>query len=278
MSLGWIEVVVAENAVLTFVLICMFIGIVAGILAGLLGIGGGLIIVPVLVYLLPLFLPIPGEQVMIVAVASSLCSIIVTSASSAWAHHKLHHIQWDFTWTLMAGAALGAVLTGYLAHLLNPIILKKLFAIVVLVLALRQLLNIKPVGGKTLPTKAALGVISVVLSTCSSLLGIGGGALYVPMLSHYSVGVRQAIGSASIVGFVIACLATSGYVMAGWSAFANTPGYLGYVYIPAVIGVVSTSSLAAQLGARLTDKLPVSLIKKIFGFFLLLVSARMLFS
>jgi uncharacterized membrane protein YfcA len=207
-----------------------------------------------------------------------LCSIIVTSASSAWAHHKLQHIQWDYTWILMAGAAVGAVLTGYLAHLLNPSILKKLFALVVFVLALRLLLNILTSSGKSLPGKAALSVISVVLSTCSSLLGIGGGALYVPMLSHYSIGVRQAIGSASIVGFVIACLATSGYVMAGWAAFAATPGYLGYVYIPAVLGGVSTSSFAAQLGARLTDKLPVSLIKKIFGFFLLLVSARMMFS
>lgn len=273
-----IQVVVVGIAVLTFVLICMTLGIVAGIMAGLLGIGGGLIIVPALVYLLPVFLNIPIEQVMVVAVASSLCSIIVTSASSAWAHQKLHHINWDYTRTLMLGAAIGAILTGYLADLINPNILKKLFAVVVLVLALRMLFNILNSSGNSLPGKSVLTGISVLLSTCSSLLGIGGGALYVPMLSHYSVGVRQAIGSAAIVGFVIACLATTGYILAGWAEFADTPGFLGYVYLPAVLGVVSTSLFAAPFGAQLTDRLPVRLIKKIFGVFLLLVSARMMFS
>jgi uncharacterized membrane protein YfcA len=98
------------------------------------------------------------------------------------------------------------------------------------------------------------------------------------MLTHFSVGVRHAIGSAAIIGFVIACFATSGYVMAGWQQFEDKVGYVGYVYLPAVAAIVTTSLFAAQYGAKLTSRLPVDRIKKIFGVFLLLVSARMLFS
>lgn len=263
---------------LTFVLICMVLGAIAGLMAGLLGIGGGLIIVPVLVILLPVFQNVPPEQVMVVAIATSLCSIIFTCASSAWAHHKLHHISWNYTPTLLVGAAIGAAMTGYFAHLIDANILKKLFGFAVLYLGVRMLLNHVNVKRRELPAQGILGGISVLLSTLASLLGIGGGALYVPMLSYFSIGVRHAIGSASIIGFVIACFATSGYVMAGWQQYADRVGYIGYVYWPAVVGIVLTSLVAAQLGAKLTSRLPVEKIKKIFGVFLLIVSARMLLS
>jgi uncharacterized membrane protein YfcA len=256
----------------------MFLGAFAGLMAGLLGIGGGLIIVPVLVFLLPIFQSLPPEQVMVVAIASSLCSIIFTCSSSAWAHHQLHHISWNYTPALLIGAAIGAAITGYLAHLIDANILKKIFGCAVLFLGLRMLINPVSIHRRPLPANPVLSLFSVGLSTLASLLGIGGGALYVPMLTHFSVGVRHAIGAASIVGFVIACFATSGYVISGWKQFEDKVGYLGYVYWPAVVGIVSTSLIAAQYGAKLTSYLPVEKIKKIFGIFLLIVSARMLLS
>lgn len=278
MTPGLVRVAVLGLVVLTFVLICMVLGAFAGLMAGLLGIGGGLIIVPVLVFVLPVFQDLPPEQVMIVAVASSLCSIIFTCSSSAWAHHQLRHISWNYTPALMIGAAIGAALTGYLAHLIDAHILKKIFGCAVLFLGLRMLINRVSMNRRPLPANGLLGFYSIFLATLASLLGIGGGALYVPMLTHFSVGVRHAIGSAAIIGFVIACFATSGYVMAGWQQFEDKVGYVGYVYWPAVAAIVTTSLIAAQYGAKLTSRLPVDRIKKIFGVFLLLVSARMLFS
>lgn len=263
---------------LTFIVVCIVLGAVAGLMAGLLGIGGGLVIVPALVFLLPIFQTLPAEQVLVVAVATSLCSIIFTCASSSFAHQRLRHINWNYTPALLIGAAIGAALTGYLAHLIDPVLLKKIFGLAVLFLGGRMLLNRESSSRRSLPHVGILGGISVGLSTLASLLGIGGGALYVPMLTYFSVGVRHAIGCAAIIGFVIACFATTGYVMAGWQQFAEKPGYFGYVYWPAVVAVVTTSLVAAQIGAKLTSRWPVARIKKIFGVFLLLVSARMLLS
>lgn len=256
----------------------MVLGTIAGLMAGLLGIGGGLIIVPALVFLLPIFQDLPPSQVMVVAVSTSLCSIIFTCASSAWAHQKLHHISWDYTPTLLVGAAIGAASTGYLAHFIDANILKKFFGCAVLFLGLRMLINRVSLSRRQIPSHSVLGAISAVLATVASLLGIGGGALYVPMLTYFSVGVRHAIGAAAIIGFVIACFATTGYVIAGWAQFSETPGYFGYVHWPAVAGIVATSLFAAQFGANLTSWIPVEKIKKIFGIFLLIVSARMMFS
>lgn len=278
MAPGLVEVAVVGLAVLTFVLICMLLGAIAGLMAGLLGIGGGLIIVPALVFILPIFQQLPSEQVIVVAVATSLCSIIFTCSSSAWAHHKLRHISWGYTPILLVGAAIGAVITGYFAHFINANILKKIFGFAVLFLGLRMFINQVSSSRRPLPQKSILGLMSIVLAMLASLLGIGGGALYVPMLTHFSVGVRHAIGAASIIGFVIACFATSGYVVAGWQQFHDEIGYIGYVYWPAVLAIVATSLIAAQFGAKLTSRLPVDKIKKIFGVFLLIVSARMLLS
>lgn len=256
----------------------MGLGALAGLMAGLLGIGGGLIIVPALVFLLPLFQDLAPQQVMVVAVATSLASIIFTCASSAWAHHRLEHINWNFTASLLLGAAIGAVSIGYFAHLLDANWLKTFFGLAVLFLAVRMLIKNNHKNLRPLPANQYLVFISIVLASCSSLLGIGGGALYVPMLTYFSVEVRQAIGSASVIGFVIACTATAGYVLAGLAKFTLSSGYLGFVYLPAMLGVISTSWLAAQFGAKLTSRLPVDRIKKIFGVFLLIVSARMLLS
>ena len=265
---------------LTFFFICMGLGAFAGLMAGLLGIGGGLIIVPALVFLLPIFQDIPPQQVMVVAVATSLGSIIFTCASSSWAHHRLHHIDWRHTPSLLLGAAIGAMLTGYFAHLIDPAFLKKFFGIAVLYLGYRMLRTKRSHQRRPLPQLPVLTGMSSLLAICASLLGIGGGALYVPMLSYFSVGVRHAIGAAALVGFIIACMATSGYVVAGWHQIQQFGyiGYIGYVYVPAVLGIVTTSLVAAQFGAKLTSRLPVEKIKKIFGVFLLIVSARMLLS
>ena len=266
------------STVLTFILICMALGALAGLLAGLLGIGGGLVIVPLLTVLLPLYGIVPAEHVMLVAVATSLATIVITCSSSTRAHHRLHNIPWRLAPAVLMGAAAGAVTVGSFAHLVNGQFLQWFFACAVALIGLRMIFSQMASGLRPLPTRPVLALISAFLASIASLLGIGGGALYVPMLNFFSVDMRRAIGLAAVSGLVIAIFAVIGYVSSGWSYYAFADGFVGFVYLPAVAAVVSTSMLAAPLGAKLTQVLPVLRIKRIFGLFLLLVSAKMMFS
>ena len=262
----------------TILLISALIGCLAGFLAGLLGIGGGLVIVPVLVVLLPALGVVSLDNVMVVAVATSLASIIITSGSSIRAHHKRNNVSWSLAGTVMLGAGIGAGMIGLVAHHINGTTLRIIFGVAVFLLALRMLGSRSVLGRAQLPAKAVLGAISALLGAISGLLGIGGGALVVPVLNYFSVDMRRAIGCAAASGIAIAVLGTLGYVIAGWQRYQLTDGFIGYIYLPALVGIVSTSVFTATLGAAMTQRLPVLTIKRVFGVFLMLVAARMVFS
>lgn len=261
---------------LSIFLLTAALGAVVGLLAGLLGIGGGLIIVPVLVVLLPFFDVIPAEHAMVVAIATSLASIIITSVSSVRAHHKRNNVSWNIALPVMLGAGLGALLVGYLAHNLSGNTLQLIFGVAVGILALRMLISRSTTGKAALPGLIPLGSLAALLGSFAALLGIGGGALIVPMLNYFSVDMRRAIGCAAASGIAIAVFGTVGYVTAGWQHYQLSAGFIGYIYLPALLGVISTSVFTTSIGASLTQKLPVMTIKRVFGIFLLVVSARMI--
>lgn len=263
---------------LSIFLITAVLGAIVGLLAGLLGIGGGLIIVPVLVVLLPALSIVPPEHAMLVAIATSLASIVITSLSSVRAHHKRNNVPWAIAMPVMFGAALGAMLMGYLAHNLSGKTLQLLFGVAVGLLALRMLFTSNTQGKKPLPARAIVAAISGILGSFAALLGIGGGALIVPMLNYFSVDMRRAIGCASASGIAIAVFGSLGYVTAGWQQYQLSAGFVGYVYLPALLGVISTSVFTTSLGATLTQRLPVITIKRVFGVFLILVAVRMILS
>jgi len=261
---------------LWIVLSCALLGCLVGFLAGLLGIGGGLIIVPFLSAILVHFNLVEFDQVMVIAIATSLASIIFTSSSSAFAHHKRNNIPWDITPWIMGGVALGALISGFVAGSIPSKILKIIFAICVTFIALRMLINSKQETHRKLPQKPVLTVITASLGGLSGLLGIGGGALLVPLLTHFSVNMRKAIGCAAACGIVIAIFGTFGYISSGWSVTQINQGFIGYVYLPALLAIVSTSAIFAQLGAKATQYLPVKIIKKIFAVILSIIAVRML--
>lgn len=261
---------------LTIFLLAAALGAVVGLLAGLLGIGGGLVIVPVLVVLLPAFDVIPAEHAMVVAIATSLASIIITSLSSVRAHHKRNNVSWPIALPVMVGAGIGSLLIGYLAHNLSGKTLQLIFGAAVGLLALRMLISSSAAGKAALPKAFTLGSIAAVLGSFAALLGIGGGALIVPVLNYFSVDMRRAIGCAAASGIAIAVFGTIGYVSAGWQHYQLSAGFIGYIYLPALLGVISTSIFTTSIGASLTQKLPVMTIKRVFGIFLLVVSARMI--
>ncbi len=254
----------------------MLLGCTAGFLAGLLGIGGGLVIVPALVYLLP-SLGIQAELVMPISLATSLACIMFTTISAAWAHHKNANIPWAIARKLMATIALGALIGAYIADALSSATLTIIFAFAVILLATYMLLSIRVVKVKPMPSDKIIEAIGLSTGTIASLMGISGGAILVPVLTYFSMSIRHAIGTATICGFVVATFGAMGFIITGIDQ-ENLPEWsLGYIYLPALLGVVTTSSLFAPLGVKLAGKLPVRTLKKMFAAFLIVVAIKMIF-
>lgn len=265
-------------------LICLLLGSLVGFSAGLLGIGGGLLIVPALVYLLPQ-LGIEPSLVMPMALATSLATIVVTSFSAAMAHHRNKNIPWPLAKQLMIAIALGSLLGAFIADLLSVSALKNTFAIAVFILASYMFISIGKArkhsqtdnrDEKVLPANIVVKVIGFFTGILASLMGIAGGAILVPILSYFNVPLRQAIGVATVSGMIVAIFGVSGYVISGIGK-ENLPEYsLGYVYLPALLGIIITSSFFAPIGVKAASKFPVSTIKKAFAVFLMLVALKMI--
>ena len=256
---------------------CALLGCLTGFLAGLLGIGGGLVIVPVLIHLLPLF-GVSHDHIMPVALATSLASIVFTSVIAARAHHKNDNIPWPITKQLMVTVAFGASLGAYVVDALSKETLTTIFAVAVILLASYMLLSIKVQKTKPMPRNSMINVIGLSVGYFSSLMGIAGGAILVPLLTHFSMSIRLAIGTATVCGLVVAVFGSLGFILAGLDQDDLPLWSIGYVYFPALIGIVSTSSLSAPYGVRLANKLPVRYLQRLFAIFLLIVAVKMLFS
>jgi uncharacterized membrane protein YfcA len=262
---------------ITFLLIYMFLGAVVGFLSGLLGIGGGLVIVPVLVYLLPL-LDINANLVMPIALATSLSSIVVTSTSAVWAHHKNKNIPWLLTRKILLSVAVGALVGSYIADSLSAKVLTNIFAVAVILLAIYMIFSIKVINERPLPNNFILRSIGFCTGIIASLMGISGGAILIPTLTYFGLSLRNTIGVATSCGLMVALFGSLGYIMTGWEQ-EHLPEYsLGYVYLPVLIGIISTSSLLAPYGVSLAAKLPVQTLKKCFAAFLIVVAMNMMLS
>ncbi len=253
------------------------VGAVAGLLAGLLGIGGGLVIVPMLVLCFALQ-HIPADMTMHLALGTSMASIIFTAVSSFWAHHKRGAVHWPLVRRIVLGIFVGTFLGSCVAARMSTGFLKGFFVVFLYYVATQMLLNKKPKPSRQLP--GALGIFAVgnVIGAFSSLVGIGGGTLSVPFMTWCNIPVHRAIGTSAAIGFPIAIAGTAGYVYNGLDV-AHLPQYsLGYVYLPALCGLIVTSVLTAPLGVRLAHSLPVDRLKRVFAFLLYVVATRMLIS
>ncbi|MEG3766562.1 sulfite exporter TauE/SafE family protein [Alteromonas sp. 14N.309.X.WAT.G.H12] len=254
---------------------CLGIGLVVGLLAGMLGIGGGLIIVPALSYLMVHFLGMNTDTVMPMAVATSLSTIIFTGFSSALAHHRLGNLsRFVVTWSGL-GIAAGSVAGAYTASAISGHTLKNIFAVLVILVATQMVFQkSRPSGHKA--NKPILLSVGGGTGFISALMGIGGGALLVPALIWFQVNVRQAIGCAAFSGLVVALFGTASFISAGFSATGLPDNSIGYVYYPATLGIVTTSVFTANLGAKLGQKMNTDILKKLLAGLLVLVSIRMI--
>ncbi|WP_226925804.1 MULTISPECIES: sulfite exporter TauE/SafE family protein [unclassified Meridianimarinicoccus] len=251
-------------------------GAVAGIMAGLLGVGGGIVIVPVL-FLLSDALNISPDIAMHLAVGTSLATIIPTSISSARSHNRKGAIDWDLLRGWAPFVFVGAGIGGLLAKVFSSLVLTGIFGCVALIVALNMIKPKQIIVAQQPPTSVAgRGVLATLIGGFSALMGIGGGTLSVPILTLFSFPVHRAVGTASAFGLVIAVPAVLGFIWAGWGVEGRPPWSLGYVSLPAAVLIFSTSIFAAPQGARLAHWLSPAKLRFAFAVFLGLTALRML--
>lgn len=252
------------------------VGAVAGVLAGLMGIGGGLIIVPMLVFCFSLQ-GVAHEHIMHLALGTSLASIIFTSVSSFIAHHKRGAVHWDIVRKIVPGIIVGTLVGAYIASLMSTNVLKGFFVFFLYYVAVQILLDKKPKASRTLPGISGIFGVGNVIGVVSSLLGIGGGTLSVPFMLWCNIAVHSAIGTSAAIGFPIAVAGAIGYVLTGLRIDTGLPAYsVGYIYFPALLGIVCASMLTAPLGVRIAHWLPVPKLKRVFAVLLFVVATKML--
>ena len=260
---------------LTIILIYLGLGSVVGILAGLLGVGGGLIIVPMVVFTLT-WQGVPSQFLMHLALGTSLASIIFTSVSSFWAHHKRGAVHWEVVRRIVPGILVGTFLGSCLASRLSTNLLKGVFVIFLYYMAFQMLADLKPKPTRGLPGPLGMFGVGNGIGAVSSLVGIGGGSLSVPFMVWCNLTVHDAIGTSAAIGFPIAIAGTVGYIVNGLNV-AGLPAYsLGYVYLPALAGIVAASVCTAPLGVRLAHSLPVARLKRVFALLLFVMGTKML--
>lgn len=262
---------------MTEIVLYLCTGAAAGLAAGLLGIGGGLIIVPILFFIFSAQ-GVDSDHVMHMALATSLATITVTSVSSTWAHHRRGVVLWPIVISLSPGIILGAWLGARLASMLVSDVLRPVFAVFELIVAVHLLTNIKPVMRSTSipPTRALSG--GVVIGSISAIVGIGGGTLTVPFLLWHNITIRNAVASSAACGFPIAVAGTAAYVISGWNIAGSSEYLLGYVNLPAFALIIITSVLTAPIGAGLAHRLSERNLRTVFALLLLLLSLKMLLS
>jgi len=257
-------------------LLYLALGAFAGVLAGLLGVGGGLVIVPILTFIFTAQ-GLPAEHILHLALGTSLASIMFTSVSSLRAHHARGAVDWVVVRRISPGILAGTFFGSWVAAQLSTRFLKGFFVIFLYYVALQMLLNIRPKPHRQLPGRLAMFGVGGAIGGVSSLVGIGGGSMSVPFLVWCNVAMHNAIGTSAAIGFPIALAGAAGYLVNGLSV-ELPPQTLGFIYLPALIGVAAASIVTAPLGARLAHSLPIGGLKKIFALLLIVMGTKMLLS
>jgi uncharacterized membrane protein YfcA len=250
------------------------IGALSGLLAGLFGIGGGVIIVPALVLLFT-ETGIAPHWIAHLAVGTSLAAIVGTGAASALAHHRRRAVRWDLVARLAPGMVLGAGGGALLASGLPQVWMTRAFALFLGLVGLRMLFPRRRVEGRVLPGPLGIALAGSGIGALSALVGIGGGTLTVPFLNDRGIGIREAVGTSAACGLPIALAGTLGFILVGWGRADLPSAATGFVYWPAVAAILLTSIPTAPLGARLAHRLPVESLRRAFGILLLIVALRL---
>jgi uncharacterized membrane protein YfcA len=251
------------------------IGCISGFLAGLLGIGGGVVLVPA--FLLAFGAAgFPSSVIFQVALATSMATILFTAVSSLRSHHRHGGVRWPIVRNFTPGILLGTALGTFIVRHATITGLSVFFASFLLFVAAQLAFQLRPKAERELPGRPGQAAVATLVGMVSALAAVGGGAMTVPFLAWCNVPIRQAIGTASAIGFPIALGGTLGYIVNGWGVAGLPDASLGYVYLPALLWTVIPAVLLAPLGARAAHILPGNLLRRIFAALLVIIAVRML--
>ena len=255
----------------------LLLGSVTGFLAGLLGVGGGMMMVPFLTWILSARGVAPGPAVKM-AIATSMATILFTSLSSVRAHHARGAVRWDLVRSLAPGIVAGGLLSGAgLFALLKGQGLAAVFTVFIGFSAVQMLRDRKPKPSRQMPGTLGQGLVGGGIGLASGLVGAGGAFLSVPFMTWCNVPIRQAVGTSAALGFPIALANTAGYLLAGWSLAPALPGAFGYLYLPALALLAAASVTLAPLGAKVAHGTDVARLKRLFALLLFGLAAYMAF-
>jgi len=261
---------------LSFLAVYLALGLVSGFVAGLLGVGGGLVLVPVLSWIYGQQ-GFPAEYNIHLSLGTSLAVIVLTSVASLRAHHRHGAVRWSAVRRIAPGIVLGTLAGAIAAAWLPDRGLKWFFVCFLFYAATQMLLGFKANPRRELPGWPGMTLAGSVIGLVSSWVGIGGGTLSVPFLNWCNVRFQEAIGTSAAIGFPIAVSGAVGYALSGQIA-AGLPAYsLGFVYLPALVAIALASMVTAPWGAKLTHRLPVTRLKRIFAGLLYVLGLRMLY-
>lgn len=262
---------------LSFWLAYLAFGCAAGIIAGLLGVGGGIVVVPAL-YFLFTAQGLPHDHIMQLALGTSLATIVFTSVASFRAHDKRGAVRWDIFKSITPGIIVGSLIGSWIAAQLSTKFLKAFFILFLYYVSVQMLLNIKPKATRQVPGTSGMFAAGGIVGLVSNLVGIGGGTMTVPFFTWCNIPIHVAVGTASAIGFPIAVTGVIGYLANGLRVDGLPSLSIGYIYLPALIGIVATSMYTAKYGAKLAHALPVGTLKRVFALFLLAMATKMLWS
>jgi uncharacterized membrane protein YfcA len=251
------------------------LGTVTGFLAGLLGIGGSLLMVPFMTWLLAKQ-GVPDAHVVHMAIATSLATITLSSVSSVRAHHRTGAVRWPIVRALAPGILLGAYFGSTLTAHMNGRLLGLLFAGFLFFSAAQMLLNLKPASERGLPASPGMWAAGGVIGTVSGMVGAGGGFISVPFMTWCSVPIHSAVATSAALGFPIALAGTVGYVVHGWHTEGLPPLSLGYVWLPALAIIASASVTLAPVGARTAHRMDTRKLRRAFALLLAALGSYML--
>lgn len=260
---------------LEWLLAYLVLGAFVGFFAGLLGVGGGGIMVPVLTTMFAAQ-GFPREHMVHLALGTSMAAIVLTSISSLRAHHAHGAVRWDIVRGIAPGVLAGTFAGTFIAASAPTRPLAIFFGCFMAYVSVQMILNVKPKPSRELPGAGGLVGFGAGIGVISALVAIGGGSLSVPFMTWCNVRMQHAIGTSAAIGLPIALAGAAGYLINGWGSAGLPSGALGYVFVPALVLISVVSFFTAPLGARLAHRLPVATLKKIFAGVLILLSAKML--
>jgi uncharacterized membrane protein YfcA len=259
----------------TLVLALCAMGVFGGFAAGLLGIGGGMILVPFMTMIFS-DLHFPPHLIVHMSIATCLATIFFTSISSVRAHQKRGLVLWPVVWQLTPGILVGSWIGPWIGKQMNTMVMALFFGLFVAVAATQMLVNTKPAGQRQLPGRVGMFVAGGVIGVLAGLVGAGGGFLSIPFMTWCNVKIHNAVATSAALGFPIALAGTLANIYFGWGEPDLPPYSLGFIYLPALVVISAASVIMAPLGARTAHRWPVARLRRVFAVVLYALAVYML--